>query len=82
MKKTKFFERYESQLNVAQTKVLHRMLQNGEEKFEGGMNAQKYQSISKVSKATATRHLKDLVEKGILISEKGGRSTQYQVRLV
>lgn len=82
LKKTKFFERYQSQLNGAQTKVLSRMLQDGEEKFEGGMNAKKYQSISKVSKATATRHLQDLVEKGILISEKGGRSTQYQVRLV
>ncbi len=82
LKKTKFFERYESQLNLAQTKVLNRMLQDGEEKFEGGMNAQKYQSISKVSKATATRHLQDLVEKGILNSQKGGRSTQYQVRLV
>lgn len=82
LKKTKFFERYQSQLNEAQAKVLGKMLQDGEEKFEGGMNAQKYQSISKLSKATATRHLQDLVEKGILISEKGGRSTQYQVRLV
>lgn len=82
IKKTKFFDRYASQLNEAQTKVVNRMLQDGEEKFEGGINAQKYQSISKVSKATATRHLQDLVEKGILISEKGGRSTQYQIRLL
>jgi Fic family protein len=34
-----------------------------------------------VSKATATRHLQDLVAKGILVSKKGGRSTNYQVNL-
>jgi Fic family protein len=82
MKKTKFFDKNQTQLNEAQTKVLYRMLQDGEDKFEGGMNATKYQSISKVSKPTATRHLQDLVAKGILISEQGGRSTQYQVKLV
>jgi Fic family protein len=81
LKKTKFFDRHKLQLNEVQAKVLGRMLQEGEEKFEGGMNAKKYQSIGKVSKATATRHLQDLVEKSILISEKGGRSTQYQIKL-
>jgi Fic family protein len=45
------------------------------------MNARKYQSITRVSKATATRHLQDLVEKGILVSENKGRSTNYQVKL-
>jgi len=36
--------------------------------------------VAKVSKATATRHLADLLEKGVL--EKlagGGRSTRYQI---
>lgn len=81
VKKTTFFDTYQSQLNEAQTKVIKRMLENGEELFVGGMNAKKYQSITQVSKATATRHLQDLVEKGILVSRKGGRSTNYQVNL-
>jgi Fic family protein len=41
----------------------------------------KYQSIAQVSKATATRHLQDLVDKGILVSHKAGRSTNYQVNI-
>jgi Fic family protein len=79
IKKAKFFDKNKNQLNEAQTKVLYRMLQDGEDKFEGGMNATKYQSISMVSKATATRHLQDLVTKRILIPEQAGRSTQYQI---
>lgn len=81
LKKTIFFDRHQAQLNDAQRKVINRMLEEGEGNFKGGMNAQKYQSISKVSKATATRHLQDLVEKGILIPQKGGRSTHYQINL-
>ena len=44
------------------------------------MIAAQYQAVAKVSKATATRHLSDLLEKGCL--EKlpgGGRSTRYQI---
>jgi len=82
LKKTAFFDKHQADLNEAQSKVLNRMLEEGEGNFQGGMNARKYQSISRVSKATATRHLQDLVEKGILIVQKAGRSTHYQVNLV
>lgn len=81
LKKTIFFDKYQSRLNASQLKVINRMLEDGKEEFTGGMNAKKYQSITQVSKATATRHLQDLVEKGILVSNKGGRSTNYQVNL-
>lgn len=81
LKKTTFFDRYQTQLNEAQTKVINRMMEDGESVFVGGMNARKYQSIAKVSKATATRHLHDLVVKGILTSQKGGRSTNYQLNM-
>lgn len=81
LKKTIFFDRHQAQLNEAQRKVINRMLEEGEGNFKAGMNARKYQSITKVSKATATRHLQDLVEKEILIVKKGGRSTHYQVNL-
>jgi Fic family protein len=81
IKKTIFFDKYQQVLNDAQLKVIHCMFENGEDEFQGGMNARKYQSISRVSKATATRHLQDLLEKGILISKGGGRSTNYQLNL-
>jgi Fic family protein len=82
LKKMNFFDRFNSQINEAQTKVLSKMLEGEKGEFKGGMNAQKYQSIGKVSKATATRHLQDLVEKGILVNENAGRSTQYQIQLI
>jgi len=82
LKKTHFFDQHLLQLNQAQHKVISRMLEDGEGNFQGRMNARKYQSISGVSKATATRHLMDLVEKNILIVQKGGRNTEYQVNLV
>jgi Fic family protein len=41
-------------------------------------NASQYQAVAKVSKATATRHLTDLLEKGCLLRlPGGGRSTRY-----
>lgn len=76
-----FFDKHQPNLNEAQSKVLNRMLEEGEGNFLGSMNARKYQAIAKVSKATATRHLQDLVEKGLLIVQKGGRSTHYQINL-
>ena len=81
VKKTSFFDKHQSQLNEVQTKVINRMLEEGETNFIGGMNARKYQSITHVSKATATRHLQDLVQKGFLISQQSGRSTNYQANM-
>lgn len=81
LKKTKFFDRFESYLNERQLKVIKRMLEEGIKGFEGGMNAKKYISISHTSKATATRDLQDLVEKTIFISSGGGRSTSYTINL-
>ncbi len=81
MKKTAFFKAHLVQLNETQRKVINRMLEEGEDVFKGGMNARKYQAITQVSKATATRHLQDLVEKNILVAKNSGRSTNYQVNL-
>jgi Fic family protein len=80
-KKTAFFDTNKSLLNDRQQKVIKRMLEEGENEFVGGMNARKYVAIAKTSKATATRDLRDLVEKGILTVKGGGRSVEYQVGL-
>jgi Fic family protein len=81
LKKTAFYDHNKTFLNEAQLKVINRMLEEGTEGFRGGLNARKYQAISQVSKATATRHLQDLLERGFLSSMGGGRSTNYQVNL-
>jgi Fic family protein len=81
MKKTKFFDRFKDELNERQLKVMARMLEEGPKGFKGGMNAKKYIGITDTSKATATRDLQDLGEKGALVSSGGGRSTRYEVNL-
>ncbi len=81
--KTSFFDRYKSMLNERQLKVIGKMLQAGPQGFEGGMNATKYISITKTSKATATRDLQDLLEKNVLQkNEQGGRSTSYTLTII
>ncbi|MEM6526482.1 MAG: DeoR family transcriptional regulator, partial [Bacteroidota bacterium] len=62
-----------------QAKVIKRMLTS--QGFEGGMNAKKYMSITKTSKATATRDLQILFEQGVLLRSGGGRSVSYQVNI-
>jgi len=67
-------------LSAEQIKVLNRLLDGGERGFENGISAAQYQAVAKVSKATATRHLGDLLEKGCIVRlPGGGRSTRYQV---
>ncbi|WP_241006792.1 DeoR family transcriptional regulator [Vreelandella venusta] len=69
-------------LNERQIKVLNRLLDTVGEEFEQGINVCKYQSLAKVSKATATRDLAELLEKGCLSKlPGGGRSTRYTVLL-
>jgi Fic family protein len=64
----------------AQVKVLNRLLEGGPENFEHGISASQYQSVARVSKATATRHLADLAENGFLEKKPGGgRSTRYHI---
>ena len=62
-------------------KALRKMLDAGPEGFEGGMTATKYISITKTSKATATRDLQALAEMGLLQSEGGGRTTHYHLNI-
>lgn len=81
LKKTKFFDRFTDKLNERQLKVMTRILEEGPKGFKGGLNAKKYIGITDASKATATRDLQDLVEKGALVPFGGGRSTRYEADL-
>jgi Fic family protein len=80
--KSSFWQAHrESGLSAEQIKVLNRLLDGGERGFEHGISAAQYQSVAKVSKATATRHLAELLEKGCLQRlPGGGRSTRYQIQ--
>jgi Fic family protein len=70
-------------LLAEQVKVLNRLLDGGERGFEQGITASKYQVVAKVSKATATRHLADLVAHGCIERlPGGGRSTRYQIKTI
>jgi len=87
LKKARYWQTHaQTSLTQRQIKVLNRLLDAGvgteyAEEFELGINASKYMSLAKVSKATATRELADLLEKGCI--EKlagGGRSTRYTLK--
>ena len=79
--KSQFWYKYSNlDLHEGQRKVLNRLLDGGENGFEYGISASQYQKVAKVSKATATRHLSDLVEKKCMVKlEGGGRNTRYQI---
>lgn len=79
--KTRFWQAHRaSAFTSEQTKVLNRLLDRGEKGFEQGISAAQYQAVAKVSKATATRHLAELLEKGCLARMPGGgRSTRYRI---
>jgi len=79
LKKAKLFDRFGSELNERQLLVLRRMLEEGPKGFKGGMSAKKYITMTKASKATATRDLQDLASRGIFVAVGGGRSTRYEI---
>lgn len=81
LQKSRFWQRFQGEDFAAeQRKMLNRLLDGGERGFEGGISAAQYQTVTKVSKATATRHLSDLLSKGCLQKlPGGGRSTRYQI---
>jgi Fic family protein len=78
LKKAVFFNTFQNQVNERQLKVVSRMLEEGTN-FEGGMSSKKYMSITRTSKATATRNLQDLAERNILKPEGEGRNYQVMV---
>ena len=61
-------------LAATQIKELNRLLDAGPEGFEGKLNARKYMSSAGVvkAKATATRHLQELLKKSCIAKCEGG----------
>ena len=77
VRKAEFWKLYEQTLiNERQRLMLNKLLDG----FEGKLQTSKWAKITKSSTDTALRDIKDLVEKGILITEKqSGRNANYEL---
>ncbi len=82
LKKAEFWRVHaETELNRNQRKVINRLLGAGAEGFEGGLTTRKYVSMTKTSRATAYRDIADMLNKDILVQNKGkGRSVSYRLK--
>lgn len=79
--KSKMLSSLSGQINPRQMKVLLRMFEEGPNGFKGGLSAENYIAITKTTRATATRDLSDLVEKGALVKTGELRHTRYRLNL-
>jgi Fic family protein len=79
--KARFYDACRGQLNARQEKAIARMFREGIDGFKGGLSAENYISITGASRATATRDLQDLVEKGALTKTGSLRYTRYWLNL-
>jgi len=84
IQKTKFWDKHrDKNFNDRQVKVLNKVLDKGSENFLGGISTKKYMAMTKVSKATAIRDIKELVGYECVKAVEGasGRNLRYEVVL-
>ncbi len=81
IKKARFYDQFNSSLNVRQLKVVKRLFEEGPQGFVGGLSAKNYASIANTSASTATRDLSEMVEQKILIKEGQLKGTRYYLNL-
>jgi Fic family protein len=79
--KAKFYEKHRGTFNERQEKVIARTFREGTDGLKGGLSAENYISITETSRATATRDLQDLIEKGALTKTGELRHTRYHLNL-
>ncbi|GGK16597.1 cell division protein Fic [Yeosuana aromativorans] len=81
IEKAKFLDRYANQINERQLKVVNRLFAAGPQGFVGGLSAENYIRIAKTSASTATRDLKDLVDKKALMKTGALKGTRYWLNI-
>ena len=81
IEKTRLYDRLRGKLNPRQEKVIARLFAAGLEGFKGGLSAENYITITKISRATATRDLQDLVEMGALQRTGERKHTRYTLNI-
>lgn len=79
--KARLYERIGRLLNERQAKAIARMFSEGRDGFRGGLSAENYLSMTKASRATATRDLHELVEIGALTRTGERRYTRYHLNI-
>ena len=79
--KAKFYQRFRDNLNERQAKVVAHLFRGGIDGFEGGLSAENYISITRTSRATATRDLQGLVTLGAFTKTGEVRHTRYALNL-
>lgn len=82
LEKARYWSTHANQdFNQRQRKTLQKLLDAGDGGFLGGLSTDKYSKITGASKATASRDLSDLLQKGALISRGVGKATKYFVNV-
>ncbi|NOX52426.1 MAG: Fic family protein, partial [Gammaproteobacteria bacterium] len=81
IQKSKFYDYFDAVMNERQKKIVTRLFAAGRNGFEGGLSAKNYVSITKTSQSTATRDLRDMVGKGILLSSGELKGTRYHLNM-
>jgi len=81
VEKGKLYNRIKGQLNERQEKALARMFEEGPDSFPFGLNAEKYIGITGASRATATRDLQDMVDKGVFTRHGELKATRYHLNI-
>ncbi|WP_199240632.1 Fic family protein [Tamlana fucoidanivorans] len=79
--KAKFFDRFSISMNERQLKVVKRLFDAGPQGFIGGLSSENYTRIAKTSASTATRDLKDMLDKSILKKTGTLKSTRYWLNI-
>jgi Fic family protein len=81
LQKSAFWQKHaQTILNKNQQKIINRLLEAGQDGFEGGLSTRKYVAMTKTSRATAYRDITDLLKKKILIRRKAqGRNVSYDL---
>ena len=82
LEKARFWHAHRSEeLSPRQRKMLNVLLDAGPDGVEGGMSTRKYESLTGASRATSSRDLTELEDKGVLLRAGSGRSTRYYLAI-
>lgn len=81
IEKAKFFDRFNSLMNERQLKVVTRIFNAGHQGFDGGLSADNYAKIAKTSASTATRDLKNMLDKNMCFKTGELKGTRYWLNL-
>lgn len=80
--KRDYLAKYEGSFTERAKKVILRIFEDGEAGVKAGLSAAKWMRMAKVSKATATRDLEELVAQGAIVSGAlGGPETRYRLSM-